>query len=179
MTTDGAKWTIDAGGAWLMLRAPSVREAQEVVSTVSEGKPYTVEVKEYRQKRSKDANGLLWELCTQIAAKLQSEGGRITKEDVYRRNIKAAGKCDFVAVVERAVPALIEAWERRGIGWFAELVDNCKIAGCKKLCLYYGSSTYDTVEMSRLIDSVIQDAESVGVKYEPREVKALLEEWEI
>ena len=76
------------------------------------------------------------------------------------------------------MPALMDAWESRGIGWFAEIVDECKIDKCKKVCLYYGSSTYDTKEMSRLIDSIIQDAESVGVRVEnPAEIDLLKREW--
>lgn len=177
VTFEKARWQQDAEGCWLSVKVDKPKQAIEFCAQMKE-KKYQADIKEYRVKRSKNANDLCWELCTQISEKLAESKTMLSKEDIYRRNIKAAGKCDFVAVVERAVPALMDAWESRGIGWFAEIVDECKIDKCKKVCLYYGSSTYDTKEMSRLIDSIIQDAESVGVRVEnPAEIDLLKREW--
>ena len=45
--------------------------------------------------------------------------------------------------------------------------------------LYYGSSTFDTRQMSRLIDNLIQDAKAVGIEtMPPDKLAALLGEWE-
>ena len=41
---------------------------------------------------------------------------------------------------------------------------------------YYGSSTYNTRQMSRLIDLVVQDAKALGVEtMAPEELASLLE----
>ena len=44
--------------------------------------------------------------------------------------------------------------------------------------LYYGSSTYDTKQMSRLIDNIVQDCQAVGIEtLTPDKLALLLEEW--
>ena len=64
------------------------------------------------------------------------------------------------------------------IGWFTERVDDCKIPGCVKICVYYGSSSYDTKEMSRLIDSVIQEAKDIGIEVlSERELQLIKDDW--
>ena len=173
-----AKWSIDSAGAWVSFLAHSPADARAVCEIVDDGKEYTVDVKRFRQKRSKNANDLLWELCTQLSKELAKDKIIKSKEEIYREHIKIAGKCDFVACVNRAVDDLITGWQHRGIGWFAEKVDDCKIDGCTKVCLYYGSSTYDTAEMSRLLDSVIQDCEAQGIQVlTPADVSLIKEEW--
>jgi len=34
----------------------------------------------------------------------------------------------------------------------------------KRIVVYYGSSTYDTKQMSALIDSLVQDAQALGIE---------------
>lgn len=173
-----AKWSIDSDGAWLSLQAKNPAEARALCESIRPGKEYTAEVKQYRQKRSKNANDLLWELCTQISIALAKDKVIKSKEDIYRDHIKRAGKCDFIACIERAADEITTTWNHKGIGWFAEKVDDCKIPGCVKLCLYYGSSTYTTDEMSRLLDSVIQEAEDYGVEIiSPSDLALIKEEW--
>lgn len=174
-----ARWSIDSTGTWISFKAESEAEAREACAAIETGKEYTAEIKRYYQKRSKDANALLWELCTQLSIELAKDKVIQSKEAIYRKHIKAAGKCDFIACVDRAVDELITAWAHRGIGWFAEIVDDCKIPGCKKVCLYYGSSTYTTAEMSRLLDSVIQECKDCGVEVLSESELALIkEEWQ-
>jgi hypothetical protein len=84
-----------------------------------------------------------------------------------------------VAVPEQAVETLMQGWSNNGIGWFAEVVDfipGKEIQGCKKVCLYYGSSTYDTLEMSHLLGSVIQEAQDMGIETLTESERALLYE---
>lgn len=150
--------------------AQLARAAQEM----EPGKEYTLSLEKKRRKRSLDANSYLWVLCTRLGEALG-----LSKEEVYRNHIKEAGKCDFVAVADRAEEALVSGWEAHGIGWFVEKVDSCKLEGCSKLCLYYGSSTYDTKEMARLIDNVVQDCLAVGVEtLPPAELERLVAAWE-
>ena len=79
---------------------------------------------------------------------------------------------------DKAVESLMTGWGKNGIGWFAEVVDfipGKEIQGCKKVCLYYGSSSYDTAEMSRLLGSVIQQASDMGIEVISESDRALLE----
>ena len=44
--------------------------------------------------------------------------------------------------------------------------------------VYYGSSTYDTAQMSALLDSLIQDAEALGIPtITPKEEERMLGKW--
>ena len=53
-----------------------------------------------------------------------------------------------------------------------------KIAGCVNVVLYYGSSTYDSAQMSRLIDLVVQECQAQGIETKtPEELALLKEDW--
>ena len=44
--------------------------------------------------------------------------------------------------------------------------------------LYYGSSTYDSAQMSRLIDLVVQECQAQGIETKtPEELALLKEDW--
>lgn len=138
-----------------------------------QGKELDIDVKVYRRKRSRDANAYMWVLCEKIA---QTQG--IGKEDVYRHSIREMGVYEPLPIKAAAVDKFVEVWGHRGIGWFADIVDDSKIPGYKLVFAYYGSSTYDTGQMSRLIDGLIQDAQALGIPTDPREeLDRLLAEW--
>ena len=173
------RWMMDTTGAWVSFQVPTPVEARGICESMKQGERYTAEIKKFRKKRSKNANDYLWELCTQMSKALADSYLYISKEDIYRKHIKIAGRCDYVAVPEKAVETLIQGWSNNGVGWFAEVVDfipGKEIDGCKKVCLYYGSSTYDTAEMSRLLGSVIQEAQDMGIETLTDSERALLYE---
>ena len=137
-------------------------------------KPGEYELKKVRKKRSLNANAFCWELCSQIA---QAVGE--TKENVYRRNIREVGSYTPMPIKEDAIDKFQEIWRGHGVGWFVDVIDNSKIPGYKLIFAYHGSSTYDTAEMSRLLESIIQDAKSIGIEtLSDREKSLLLEDWE-
>lgn len=126
--------------------------------------PVEVSVKKYRAKRSLDANGYAWVLCDKIAERM-----RIPKADVYRDHIRQlGGVSEVVCARDQAVARLREGWEKNGIGWQTDTLPS-KIAGCTNVVLYYGSSTYDTKQMSALIDSLADTAKSLGIEVMPPE----------
>lgn len=156
MKTDAFRYMRDSTGEWLCIRT---KDAQSFLATVKEGKEYSVEIKEHKPKRSLDSNGYLWVLCGKIAAKMN-----IPKEEVYRKAIREiGGNSDTVCVMEKAADALCEGWRHNGIGWFTERFPS-KIDGCVNVTLYYGSSTYDSATMSRLINYVVEDAKELGIE---------------
>ena len=178
ITVTGADWSIRSDGAHLDLRCTNETECRAISELIKSGTEYSVEIKKAYKKRSINANDFLWALCTKIAEAYSHDKVIVSKDEIYRRAIKSAGKCDYVAVPEKAVDDLINGWQKNGTGWVAEKVDKCKIDGCAKVCLYYGSSVYDTAEMSRLLDVVIQEAEDVGIDTSsPAEIALLKEEW--
>ena len=64
--------------------------------------------------------------------------------------------------MDKAVDVLRSVWEKNGIGWQTDTMPS-KLAGCTNVILYYGSSCYDSKQMSALISSLIQDAELLGI----------------
>lgn len=128
-----------------------------------------VEIKQYRDHRSLDANAYCWVLISKIAAKMH-----IDKVEVYREAIKAiGGNNTIVCCKDVAVDALRAGWQDKGLGWVTDTMPS-KIEGCTNVILYYGSSTYDTRQMSILIDHVVQDAKALGIEtLTPAELEAL------
>ncbi|MBR1750021.1 MAG: hypothetical protein IJ740_18735 [Ruminococcus sp.] len=141
--------------------------------TLDGDKQYVITVKEHKKKRSLDANAYFWVLCDKLSEKL-----RIPKTDIYRSYIKEiGGVSDTVCVVEKAADKLCEAWEDNGLGWQTDRIQS-KLEGCVNVVLYYGSSKFDTAQMSRLIDMVVQDCKQFGIPtYDPEELERLVTEW--
>ena len=145
------------------------------------GELWIATVKKHRQKRSLDANDYCWVLLRKIAenlAEMNPDEKAPDIEDIYRSHIKDVGVYEPLPIRADAVRRFCEAWKSRGIGWFVEVVDDSKLEGYKRVHAYYGSSTYDTREMSRLIDNIVQDCKALGIEtLPPHELERLKEEW--
>lgn len=134
-----------------------------------------IEIKPYRKRRSLNANAYLWVLCDRLA-----ECVGCTKLDVYRQHILNVGIFKQAEISENAADTLIHAWSLHGIGWIAERVDGSKNDGYVLVNLYYGSSVYNTKQMARLLDSVIEDCKEQGIQTEtPDRIADMLSQWEI
>lgn len=131
------------------------------------------EIKRVRKKRSLTSNAYMWALCSEIA-----DAVGISKEEVYRRNIREGGEYTPLPIKAEAVEEFSRIWAAHGIGWFVDVIDDSKLKGYKLVFAYHGSSTYDTKQMSKLIDRVKADAEAVGVvTLPPEEIAEMLGEW--
>ena len=133
----------------------------------------SVDLKKFRQKRSLDANSYCWVLLDKLA----ETTGR-GKTDLYRHYIKdVGGNSETVCVVDKAAEKLREGWEHNGLGWATDTMPS-KLNGCTNVILYYGSSTYDTAQMARLIDLIVQDCRALGIEtLPPYRLAAMVEEW--
>nr|DAU00055.1 MAG TPA: NinB protein [Caudoviricetes sp.] len=132
----------------------------------------TIEIK--RKKRSLDANAYMWVLADKIADKLNT-----TKEAVYKEAIKDVGAFESLLIQDKAVDKFIELWEKQGIGNVAQVMYQSKVVdGCTAVRVYYGSSTYDTKQMSRLIDYIVSEAKEQGIEtLTPDEIARLKSVW--
>ena len=102
----------------------------------------------------------------------------VSNTEVYRAAIKeVGGNYDVVCVKSEAVEALCNGWSRNGLGWQTDTMPS-KIDGCTNVVLYYGSSTYDVAQMSRLINIIVQDCAELGIETRsPEEIESLLSSW--
>lgn len=134
-------------------------------------KELEVTVKPYRAKRSLNANAYCWELIGKLA-----ESMNLPARDIYRHAIKQVGIYRDIEVVEDAAKTLQYIWADRGIGWVSEKVDDTDKGVIIRL--YYGSSCYNSKQMSRLIDFIVQDCNELGIETKtPKELALLIEDW--
>lgn len=143
-----------------------------VVEELKNENKLNVELKKYRKKRSLDANAYCWVLCDKIAKQI----GNITKEDVYKEAILNIGTFEPMIIEEKAYDNFKRIWERQGLGFLIQEVN--RKDKCIKVHCYYGSSTYDSKEMSLLIDLIVQQAKEIGIETMPQqELESLLRSW--
>lgn len=147
----------------------------KLIETLDGEKEYVIEVKEKKKKRSLDANAYFWALTDELSKKLNKP-----KTDIYREYIKEiGGVSDMLCMLDKAVDKFCERWASMGIGYQTDRIES-KLEGCTNVIAYYGSSTYDTAQMSRLIDMAVQDCKQFGIPtYDREELDRLVQEWGI
>ena len=162
-------------GGWLMVK-PEREDMGKAMTIVRKHKDklYDLEVKEHRKKRSLDANAYAWVLINKLA-----EVMRIPPVDVYRQAIQdISGNSEIIPIKEDAVEQFKQAWSRNGIGWLCRDMGRSKLPGYRNLMVYYGSSVYNTKQMSDLIDYLIQDCKALDIEtLTPDKLSLLMEEW--
>ena len=142
---------------------------------LAKGKTLDVKVKQHRDKRSLDANAYMWVLCGKIAEVLRN---KTSAEDVYKRNVRDCGQYKIFPMQDKDVEDFIGIWSAQGIGWFAESLGESKIQGCQNIRAFYGSSLYNTQQMSVLLDGIITECKELGIETLPPEKLAIMKgEW--
>lgn len=140
----------------------------------NQDKEQLFEIQEHKEKRSLNANSYCWVLIGKIAEVVGN-----TKEEVYREYIKNKGIYRIVTLNDKAVPTFIKLWTERGLGWICETSET-NITGLTDVVAYYGSSSYNTKQMSHFIDYIVQEAKDLGIEtLPPDEIKSLKESWNI
>ena len=139
----------------------------EHIKGLDEEKEYILEIKQYRRKRSLNANNLCWKLCTEIADILRTD-----KDSVYLTMLKRYGQSDIVSVVKGIdVKPYFKYYEEAGEG----RVNGKDFIHYK---VFKGSSEYDTREMSIFLDGVVSEAKEMDIEVlTARELSLLKEEW--
>lgn len=136
-------------------------------------KTYDLEIKEHRKKRSLDANAYCWVLLNKLSGVL-----KIPAETLYRTIIHNIGAYTVVPIRNDAVEKYTQIWQANGIGWIVDNLGESKIDGYTNLKCFHGSSSYDSKEMSRLIDEIVLCCKEQGIETStPAELALLKEEW--
>lgn len=122
-----------------------------------------------KKKRSKNSNNYFWSLLQELCQEMNLD---VIKE--YQRRVKELGIYRQWEIDTVNVPTFEKMWESKGIAWFTEKVDE---NGEKTtINAYYGSSSYNSKQMSRLIDNLVQDCKEIGIEtLDDLEIKELLE----
>lgn len=133
-----------------------------------------IEAKKHREKRRNRANRYFWKLLEEICEQQSLD----TIED-YKRRVRELGIFRRMTTEAENVKTIEYMWGNNGIAWFIDVFDTEIINDIeyKTLHLYYGSSSFNTKQMSRLIDNLVQDCKAVGIETKsPAEIKSMLED---
>lgn len=123
-------------------------------------------VKEYRNRRSLSANAYMWVLLDQIAQAVGTD-----KDSVYLEMLRRYGRFTYIIVPRAAVETFVKQW--RTVDELGEIEVNGK-KGVQLQC-YFGSSTYDTKEMSVLLDGIVNECRELGIEPDIK-MKVLLDD---
>ena len=151
----------------------NAEDALKIIEKLQKDK-VSVEVKKYYKNRSLDANAYCWVICDLIA---KSIGNGMTKETVYKDAIAHVGTFESMIIAEKAYENFKRVWQKQGLGFVIREVS--RKDKCVKFQAYYGSSTYNTKEMSILIDFLINECNNLEIETKSKEeIESLLKEWE-
>lgn len=171
--TDADLHPDENGNFWLAVKVEDPITARRFVAAKKD-KKYVADVKEWREKRSLDANAYCWQLLGKLSGKLG-----LPPEEIYRAAIRDVGDNYEVMPVRNDAKERWKAiWQANGLGWVCEEIGPSKLEGFTNVRNFYGSSVYDRAQMSRLIAIIVQECKEQGVEtLSERELSLLTEEW--
>lgn len=175
LTSKRVSYTHSVYGGYLKIFT-TLSEAQEAeLNKLDEhantGGEMSIEVKKKTKKRSLDANAYMWVLLHKMADVLGT-----TKDELYLQVLERYGVFTHVIVRPAAVERMKQEW--RTIRELGEVTVN-GVTGIQLQC-YYGSSTYTTAEMAKLIDGVVSECKELNIEtLTPDELARIKSEWGI
>ena len=141
------------------------------IETLKNEEMLNIEAKKYRAKRSLDANAYAWVLFTKIAEAVHS-----SKDEVYEDMLQKYGFLhqDEDGYITITVKAEVDMSKVQGHWKFYK--SNGKFSS---YLMIKGSSEYDSAEMAKFIDAVVQEAKELGIETAtPDEIERMNALWE-
>lgn len=136
----------------------------------------SIQVKKWRKKRSINANNYFWKLLSEY-----SEEKNVDTIEEYKERVKRLGIFRRFRIEDKDKKTFEIMWQDKGIAWFCETADTEYIGDIefKIINAYYGSSSFNSKQMSRLINDLVEDCKEVGIETKPQaEIDSLLKEWD-
>lgn len=150
-------------------------EESSVINEVDKLKDCKLSIKavKYRKKRSLDANAYLWVICSKLA-----EVHQTSKDEIYESMLQKYPvyyqdeEGNYIVVTLKAD---IDTANLEGHWQYYKTSDDGKF---KSYLMLKGSSLFDTAEMSRFIDKVVQEAKEEGIEtLTPLELERMKAAW--
>ncbi len=151
-----------------------IYEMIDRIGTIDFEADYTIEIKKKSRKRSLDANAYMWVLIGKLGDKL-----RKPDNEIYRDFVRNNGVFEIIPIRQDVIDRWQQIWESKGIGWVCDDLGECRnIKGYHNIKCFYGTSVYNTEEMSRLIDEVVHECKEQGIETAtPEEIERLKQQW--
>ena len=144
-------------------------DISELKEIIAKGKSLVAEIKQYRAKRSLDANAYMWVLLSKMADALHT-----SKDELYLEMLNRYGVFTHIVVKPNVAERVKQEW--RTVRELGEVTINGQ-TGIQLQC-YFGSSTYTTKEMATLIDGIVSEAKEIGIEtLTPSEIESMKQEW--
>lgn len=161
---DGMSLSLD-GKLKITFSVSEKEKALREVEEIKDVEKLDITAEKHRSKRSLDANAYFWVLCDKMAKRLGSD-----KWTIYLLQLSKYGVFADLQVKTQALEMLKEKF--RYIEVLQEGEESCTVR------CYFGSSTYNTKEMSDLIHGTVSDAEALGIDtITPEELDRMLAIW--
>lgn len=142
-----------------------VTEHSKII-TVEIGKDEEIEVK--KKKRSNKANRYFWEMLQQLCFEMN-----LNVIEEYKKRVKELGIFQTFVLDTKNLATFEHLWCSNGVAWFIEKVE--ENGNKTTINAYYGSSSYNSKQFSRLLDNLIQDCKSVGIQtLDEKEIEELI-----
>lgn len=126
-----------------------------------------LEVNKQSKKRTLSANAYAWVLINKIAVKMRS-----TPDEVYLKLLFDYGTREHMSVPKEALKLLKRAYKI--VKFKDQVYQHNGMDYVDTLCIR-GSSTYDTIEMTRLIDGIVYESKELGIEtMTPSELKEMM-----
>lgn len=140
------------------------------------GKDLTIEIKQYRKKRSLSANDYYWQLCSKIA---KARG--ISKTEEHNRLLTEYGTENLVdGALDWSVKAKDFDWTKSKEGHYRPSGYFVPVDGTSLPIFWVirGSHTYNSKEMSDLINGAVYEAKEHGIEtMTPDEISRMTAAW--
>lgn len=128
------------------------------------------DLQEHKEKRSRNQNSYYWELAGKVSVKTTKFGANIN--EIHNRNLRELGLreyvneqpiCVYIPDTEEAEKTALnaESYHLKPTSQTREGKDG-KMFRC--YVMLRGSHTFNTTEMSALVNLMVQEAEAVGVE---------------
>ncbi len=163
----GANIDFKTGKLVLMLEINERGDFEQIVDDLKDKDKLSIELKQYRQRRSLNANAYAWLLIGQIADIL-----RAGKDEIYLKCLKRYGQSELISVLSHVpIGNYVKYYEEAG---------ESKLNGkdFTHYRVYKGSSEFDSREMSIFVDGVCSEAKTLGIQTEtPDQLAEMKARW--
>lgn len=161
---DAVSLTMEGGLKVTFLIADKEKALREI-EAIKDAQELIITAKPHKAKRSLDANAYFWVLCDRIAKRLSSD-----KWTIYLLQLSKYGVFADLQIMTQALEILKEKFR------YIEVLQEGEESSTVRC--YFGSSTYNTKEMSDLIHGTVSDAASLGIDtITPEEMEKMLAIW--
>ena len=145
-------------------------------------KDLRITAKQWKEKRSLDANSYYWVLITKLAEAMKISKPRCHNLILrrYGQNLTVDGHGAYIRIpdTEKAEETALEASEYH-IRPTSQVVSGNDGINYRTYVMLLGSSQYDTAEMSHLIDGLIDECKAAGIEtLPPEELDRMMKEYE-